>query len=257
MKKRLIIALAALVAFASLGHANIISFKVGYYIPGLNSDFWSNELANMNFSKSNFQGASFAFDYEIFLSRELSLVIGVDTYTKTRTAFYRDYVGIQFSDGDFAFPAKYYNGDYTPAHALSLSVTPIQFSLKVAPLGRRAKVIPYFGAGLAFYIWSVRMSGDLVDFSDPWTYTSGNYVDTIYPIYTVDAMDRNNGRITLGAQGFAGVQIPIGNRLTVDFEGKYSYAKGKLGIDPNSGFTGFGPLDLGGVTLSLGLNYWF
>ena len=40
------------------------------------------------------------------------------------------------------------SGDYTPAHNLRVSVTPIQFSLKIAPLGRRAKIIPYVGAGV-------------------------------------------------------------------------------------------------------------
>ena len=72
MKKKIIIALAALIAFGSLGFGNTISFKVGYYIPSLKSDFWDNEFANMNFTKSNFQGAVFAFSYEFFLTRELS-----------------------------------------------------------------------------------------------------------------------------------------------------------------------------------------
>jgi len=257
MKKRLIIALAALVAFGSLGFADTISLKLGYYMPGLSSDFWSTEMANMNFRKSDFYGASFAFSYELFLNRYLSLVFGLDTYTRTRTAYYRDYVGLQFTDGDFAFPAKYYNGDFTPAHTVSVTATPIQVSVKIAPLGRRAKVIPYFGGGVAFYLWSLRMSGDMIDFSDPWTYTDGNYVDTVYPIYTVDVVDRNYGRITLGAQAFAGVEIPIGPRWTLQLEGKYSYARGKLGTDPNSGFTGFAPLDLGGLNLSAGFTYWF
>jgi len=30
-----------------------------------------------------------------------------------------------------------------------------------------------------------------------------------------------------------------------------------MGTDPNNGFQGFAPLDLGGVTVSLGINYWF
>jgi len=259
MRKRIIIALAALIAVGSLAFADTISLKVGYFVPGLKSDFWANELANMDFRKSDFQGATFSFAYEAFLTPELSLVIGVENYTKTRTGYYRDYVGIQFSDGDFAFPAAYYNGDYTPAHNLRVSVTPIQFSLKIAPLGRRAKIIPYVGAGVGVYLWSLRMQGDLVDFSDPWNYTSSDgYVDTIYPIYPVDAWEGENlGRIAIGFQGFAGIEIPIANRLTLDIEGKYSYAKGKMGTDPNNGFTGFAPLDLGGVTFSLGFNYWF
>jgi opacity protein-like surface antigen len=259
MKKKIIIALAALIAFSSLGFGNTISFKVGYYIPSLKSDFWDNEFANMNFTKSNFQNAVFAFSYEFFLTKELSFVIGVDTYNKNKTGYYRDYVGIQFSDGDFAFHAQYYDGDYTPSHRLNVSVTPLQFSIKIAPLGRRSKIIPYIGAGVGIYLWSVRMQGDLVDFSDEWIYDSPDgYSDAVYPIYAVDAMEGQNfGRIAIGFQGFAGLQIPIANRLTLELEGKYSYAKGKMGTDPNDGFHGFAPLDLGGVTFSLGINYWF
>jgi opacity protein-like surface antigen len=242
---------------ASLGFANTLTFKVGYFVPSLKSDFWDTELTNMDFLKSNFQGATFSFSYEWFLTGELSLVVGIDTYSKNKTGYYKDYVGIQFDDGDFAFPARYYNGDYTPSHRLSVSVTPLQFSLKIAPLGRRGKVIPYVGAGVGLYLWSVRMQGDFVDFSDQYV-TNDQYADAYYPIYSVDAAEGMNiGRIAIGWQAFGGVQVPIANRLTLDVEAKYSSAKGKMGTDPNEGFHGFQPLDLGGVQFSLGINYWF
>lgn len=257
MKKRIILAIAVLAAAASLGFANTISFKVGYFVPSLKSDFWDTELANMSFLKSNFRDATFSFSYEWFLTRELSLVVGIDTYSKNKTGYYKDYVGIQFDDGDFAFPAQYYNGDYTPSHRLSVSITPLQFSLKIAPFGRRGKVIPYLGAGVGFYLWSVRMQGDFVDFSREYI-TQDKYADSYYPIYSVDALERVRfSTIAVGYQVFGGLQLPVANRLTVDFEAKYSSAKGKMGTDPNEGFTGFQPLDLGGVQFSLGINYWF
>jgi opacity protein-like surface antigen len=259
MKKRIILAIAVLAAAASLGFASTISFKVGYFVPSLKSDFWDTELANMSFLKSNFQAATFSFSYEGFLTSELSLVIGIDTYSKNKTGYYKDYVGVQFDEGDFALPAQYYNGDFTPSHRLSVSITPLEFSLKVAPFGRRGKVIPYFGAGVGIYLWSVRMEGDFVDFSDEYIYDDpAGYEVPVYPIYAVDAMEgRNFGRIAFGWQAFGGVQVPIANRLTVDVEAKYSSAKGKMGTNPNEGFYGFQPLDLGGVQFSLGINYWF
>lgn len=259
MKKRIILMIAVLAMAASLGFANTITFKVGYFVPSLKSDFWDTELANMSFLKSNFQGAAFSLSYEWFLTRELSLVIGLDTYSKNKTGYYKDYVGIQFDDGDFAFPAQYYYGDFTPSHRLSVSVTPLQFSLKIAPFGRQGKIIPYFGAGVGLYLWSVRMQGDFVDFSDEFVYDDpAGYEVPVYPIYSVDAMEGMNvGRIALGWQAFGGIQVPIANRLTLDAEAKYSSAKGKMGTNPNDGFHGFQPLDLGGVQFSLGINYWF
>jgi hypothetical protein len=44
----------------------------------------------------------------------------------------------------------------------------------------------------------------------------------------------------------------VANRLTIDFEFKYSNAKGKL----TSSFHGFGPFDIGSYQFSLGINYW-
>jgi opacity protein-like surface antigen len=259
MKKRIILMIAVLAVAASLGFANTISFKVGYFMPSMKSDFWKTELDNMSFLKSNFQNATFSFSYELFLTQELSLVFGIDTYSKNQTGNYRDYTGIQFSDGDFAFPAQYYNGDYTPSHRLSVSITPLQFSLKIAPFGRRGRVIPYLGAGVGLYLWSVRMKGDFIDFSDEYVYDDpAGYEVPVYPIYSVDAMEgQNSGRIALGWQAFGGFQIPIANRLSLELEAKYSSAKGKMGTDPNEGFHGFQPLDLGGVNFSLGINYWF
>ena len=259
MKNRIILVIAVLAVVASLGFADTISFKVGYFVPSFKSDFWDTELANMTFLKSNFQGASFSFSYEWFLTQELSLVIGIDTYSKNKTGAYRDYTGIQFDDGDFAFPAQYYDGDFTPSHRLNVSITPLQFSLKIAPFGRRGKVIPYLGAGVGLYLWSVKMQGDFIDFSDEYVYADPDgYEDLVYPIYAVDAMEGQNfGRIAFGYQVFGGVQIPIANRLTLDLEAKYSSANGKMGTDPNEGFHGFQPLDLGGVLFSLGINYWF
>ena len=259
MKKRIILALAALIALGGLGYSNTITFKVGYFVPGLKSDFWSDELTNMSFTKANFQGAVFGFSYEAFLTRELSIVIGVDTYSKSKSAYYKDYVGATFDEGDFALPAQYYSGDFTPSHRLSVSSTSLQFSLKIAPFGRRAKVIPYVGGGFNVTLWSLRMQGDLIDFGDQWFYDDpAGFSVPVYPIHTVDAMEGEHvGRLALGGQVFGGVQIPVANRLTIEIEGKYAFIKGKMGTDPNSGFTGFAPLDLGGVTVSLGINYWF
>jgi hypothetical protein len=259
MKKRIIIALAALIVAGSLGYANTLTFKVGYFVPGLKSDFWTDELTNMTLRKSNFQDSTFGFAYEHFLTRELSIVIGLDTYSKSKTAIYKDYVGSTFTEGDFALPAQYYYGDWDIQHTLSVSITTLQFSLKVAPLGRRAKIIPYIGGGFNVTLWSLRMQGDFVDFADEWYYDDpAGFSVPIYPVYIVDVMEGESfGRLSLGGQAFAGVQIPIANRLTLEIEGKYTFIKGKMGTDPNNGFTGFQPLDLGGMTFSLGINYWF
>ncbi|MBM3294285.1 MAG: hypothetical protein FJY82_07135 [Candidatus Aminicenantes bacterium] len=249
-----IAALAVLLAAAPLA-ANTVTFKMSYFIPTMKSDFWDTEFENMSFARSNFQNTSFGLAYELFLTREISFVVGLETYSRTKGAFYKGYVGYTIDYEDWAFP-DLYEGEFTPQHSLYTSITPIQFSLKVVPFGRRMKLIPYVGAGAGIYFWSLRMQGDMIDFSDEYYYYDDVYNEDVpvYPIYIVDAMEgRNFGRISFGGHVFGGIMFPIANRLTLDAEFKLSFAKGKM----SEAFTGFAPLDLGHYQISVGINYWF
>ena len=253
MKKRMIIMTVAILAAAGILSANTVSFKMSYLIPKMNSDFWDIEFENMSFFKSTFQNTSFGVSYEFFLTRELSLVFGFDTYSKTKGAYYKGWVGYSLDNEDWAFPDDY-EGEFSPQHSVYTSVTPLQVSLKLLPLGRRAKLIPYVGAGGGIYFWSLRMRGDMIDFGDEYFYEDPGYGDIpVYPIYQVDAMEgRNFGKVAFGVQAFGGLMYPVANRLTLDLEFKASFAKGKM-----TQFEGFAPLDLGSYQVSLGINYWF
>ncbi len=262
MKKHLIFSLIVFLTAATLAFSNTLTFKINYFIPRLEStkleyDFMRTEFSQMNFTKAKFQDTSFGIFYEYFLNGQFSFVFGIDTFSKSKAGFYNDYVGIEFTEGSFAFPNDYY-GDFDPGHTLDISITPIQFGFKIAPLGRRSNFIPYVGAGVGLYIWNLRMRGQLIDFSDPWIYEDPDYGDVeIYPIYGVDAREGENfGRLGFGYQLFGGAMFPIGNRLTLDAEFKFSQASGKL----KEAFTGFEPnnlFDLGGYQISIGINYWF
>jgi hypothetical protein len=252
MKKTIRLLAILVLLFPCLGFSDSASVRLGYFIPRAQSDLWQIEFENMTFTKSNFQTAVLGFSYEHFLTRELSLVIGFDSYSKIERGDYRDYVGISFTDGDFAFPSVYQE-DFIISHQLSVSILPIQVSLKLTPFGRKSSFIPYIGGGVSMYIFSVKLQGDMVDFSvddliyeDP-DYGSVNY----YPVYLADA--RAETRFAFGFQGFAGFMIPLASRIAIEAEFKYSYGKGSLGRD----FEGFGKFDLSAYQISLGVNYWF
>jgi opacity protein-like surface antigen len=254
MKKKIIALVALFVAGAVLpAAANTITVRFSFNLPTMKSDFWTIDFTNMSYQRTNFQDTSFGIDYEIFLTRELSLMFSFDTFSKSKAGVYKNYVGYQLSTGDFAFPNSF-QGDFTPGHSLRYTVTPLQASIKVTPLGRRVKIIPYFGGGVGLYIYSLRMTGDLIDFSAPSVYSEAGYPDVnVYPINPVDAMEGENyGRLALGYQVFGGLQVPVGSRLTLEGEFKYSSAKSKM-----NNFTGFQPLDLGNLQMSLGITYWF
>ncbi|MCK4363524.1 MAG: hypothetical protein KAW85_01870, partial [Candidatus Aminicenantes bacterium] len=217
-------------------------------IPRAQSDLWTTEFENMTFSKTNYTTTNFSFAYEYFLTREVSVVLGIDSFSKNKVGSYVDYVGIELVDGDFAFPNDYME-DFFPTHVFNISITPIQLSLKLTPMGRTGKFIPYVGGGVGLYLWNVRLNGDMVDFDDVWEYVPDG-ID-IYPITTVDAWESN--RISFGYHAFGGIMVPFTKRMTFEVEFKYNVARGEL----KEAFEGFEPFDLSAYQISLGMNYWF
>lgn len=248
MKKSLIFLLALIFLTPGFAFSNIFTFKAGLFIPRAQSDLWTTEFENMSFSKTNYTTTNFSFAYEYFLTREVSVVLGIDSFSKNKVGNYVDYVGIELVDGDFAFPTDYVE-DFFPTHIFNISITPIQLSLKLTPMGRKGKFIPYVGGGVGLYLWNVRLNGDLVDFDDVWVYVPDG-ID-IYPITTVDAWESN--RISFGYHAFGGIMVPFTKRMTFEVEFKYNVAKGEL----KEAFEGFEPFDLSAYQISLGLNYWF
>jgi opacity protein-like surface antigen len=269
MKKSLILFLALIFLIPGLAFSDIVTFKAGLFIPRAQSDLWTMEFDQMSFNKSHYTTTNFGFAYEYFLAREVSAVLGVDSYAKSKVGTYLNYIGYtnlyissldQFQD--FAFPDNYTNEDFYPAHVFNVSITPIQLSLKFTPLGRQGKVIPYVGGGVGLYLWSVRLDGDYIDFNDEWYYNESTgeiHSDnpdpsediSIYPVNPVDAWENN--RVSFGYHAFGGIMVPFTKRMTLEAEFKYNRVQGEL----KKAFQGFEPFDLSAYQISLGLNYWF
>ncbi len=248
MKKFLLVSVLIILLLPGLALADLISFKIGYFIPRAQSDLWETEFENMDLTRTKFQASNFAFTYEYFLSRQISLALSIDGYSKAKVGLYRGYVGYTDYDGEWAYPDEF-TGEFQPAHTFNVSITPVQVSLVLAPMGRGAKIIPYIGGGVGLYMWNVRLQGDMIDFSDPW-YDTVNEA-TIYPIYLTDAREEN--KISFGYHVLGGIMFPIAQRVSLGGEFKYNYAQGTL----TEAFEGFEPFDLSGYTISIGLNYWF
>lgn len=254
MKKRIFLTLTAVALLAGAASANIATMRMNYFVPRLIGDFWSTEFTNMTLNKTNFQNASFGIQYEVFLSRDFSFILGLDIFKKSKGGYYKDWVGYTFEDGDFAFPYPEFRGDFDLSHSVTLSAAPLQASLKWTPIGRRGSVIPYVGGGVNAMFWNVKMQGDLIDFSDEYVYEDDYGTVPIYPIYGVDARESDGlGRVSFGWQAFGGLMIPIGNRMTLDVGGQYLSCPAEF----TNAFKDFQPIDLGGFQISVGINYWF
>jgi opacity protein-like surface antigen len=255
MKKALILVIIVLLSLPIAASANIFTFRYGYFVPrfgGGPNSLWNIEFENMSLKKSDYQSGMIGLAYEYFLNSKLSLVFSVDFYSRDKAGFYRDWSSFPVNNQNFAFPTQYYTGGDMIIHSFEVSQTPIQISLKVTPLGRRVRFVPYFGGGAGIYFWSVRLHGDMIDFSDPYVYSDPNLGDvTVYPINYV--MSDESNRISIGYSAFAGIMIPLGNRMTLDVGGRYQFFK----VNFRDAFQGFEKFDLSGYCLSLGLNYWF
>jgi hypothetical protein len=252
MKKTIGLAAIMILLLPLLGFSGALSIRLGYFVPRAQSELWQIEFENMSFTKSNFQKMTFGLFYEHFFTREISLLVGVESYSPIELGNYVDYVGYSFEEGDFAFPAQYYEGDFSISHQFSVSITPIQASLKLTPFGRKSGVIPYLGGGVSVFVWSVKLRGDMIDFQDEWVYEDPDLGDVpIYGIVSTDAREEN--RFAVGFHGFAGIMIPFASRLAFEAEVKYQYGKGAL----KDAFQDFDDFDLSGFQISLGLNYWF
>jgi len=265
MKKSVILFLALIFLTPSLAFSGIVTFKLGFFIPRADSDLWQIEFENMSFSKSDYYGSNFGFVYEYFLTRELSLTFGIDGYNRNKMGNYVDWIGIYGSalgtTLDFAFPPEYQD-DFPPTdsfnifHSFLVSITPIQLSLKITPMGRGKSIIPYIGGGVGLYIWSVRIQGDVVDFDDEWLYDPGSgSLVSVYPVW--ESFLREDSRLSIGYHGFAGIMIPVAQKFTLELEFKYNYAKGNFKTGLDASFEGFNAFDLSGYQFSLGMNYWF
>ncbi|MFO7732058.1 MAG: outer membrane beta-barrel protein [Candidatus Aminicenantes bacterium] len=258
MKKMTVLAVGLLLLVPSLAFSDTISLRFGYFMPGAKTDIltnpdslWAIEFDQMSFKMSDYRGSIIGLGYEYFVTPQVSLALTVDTYSKSRPGYYLDYVKFSFEEGDFAFPFEYYDGANI-THAFGVSITPVQASVKIAPLGRKTRVIPYVGGGAGFTFWSVKLYGEMVNFADDtWVYDDPELGEVqIYPIEFTNGRER---RTQFSYHGFAGIEFPIGYRLTLMAEARYHYAKSAF----KEWFLGFEDFDLGGLALTVGFNYWF
>jgi hypothetical protein len=109
---------------------------------------------------------------------------------------------------------------------LKLRIIPLTATARVLPLGRRAAVQPYVGAGIGFFNWRYSENGDFIDF-------------TVFPneIYRARYVDSGT---SVGPVAIFGVRAPIGKAM-IGGEVRYQKAEGELGQD----FLGT-RIDLGG-----------
>ena len=255
MKKKLALFVAAILLVPAFSFSNIFTFKAGLFFPNAKSNLWQYEFEHMDFSKANFQNTNFGFAYEHFFSREISFVFSLEGYAKNKLGIYKNYVKRlgQLGENVYYYALEPGVGEAI-VHVFKVSITPIQLSVKLTPMGRGRKLIPYVGGGAGVYLWNLTRDGDFVDFSMEDEYYDGELEENVMGFAIWDDNSRESTQLSIGYHAFGGFMYAFANRVTLEVEFKYNFAEGKL--DTGS-FKGLAPFDLSGYQVSLGINYWF
>jgi hypothetical protein len=210
-----------------------LSIRAGYDRALAGGDLFSFVTNEMTLQKSDFGGFAVAGDLAATLSPRLDLVFGV-AWSGSRTGSeYRNW---------------WDNNNLPITQTTTLERVPLTASLKwyARPRGRSVgnfawvpgKAAPFFGAGIGA-MWSrFRQVGDFIDFN-----TSNN---------SVFRDDFSSPSWTFTAHAFAGLQLNVGTHTFMTTEARYTWAKAALSSD----FSGFGKLDLSGLSLTAGFGWW-
>jgi hypothetical protein len=252
MKKLIIVFVAFILLIPAFAYSDLFTFRVGYFIPraSSDSDLWQIQFENLDLTKSDFQSSVFSFSYEYFMNDLVSVIISMDTYSKKKVGMYTGYVSDIVDEELFAFD---YGQGSPISQVFTVSQTPISMGLKITPMGRRGGMIPFIGGAASIILFTTRLQGQMVDFSDPVEfYDTGLGEDVIgYPVLDTDA--RVDNKLAFGWNVFGGVMFPIANRISIEAQFKYFSGSG----DISDTFVDFTNLDLNGYQITIGVNYWF
>ena len=190
---------------------NALQGRLGYFFLDGGGGFWEDTESVFTLDPSDFDDFSLGFSYVHSLRNKLELGFNFDIFEDTVRSEYRDFV----DQSGFAI-----------LHDSTLSLIPMTVDLRFLPIGRyhlrpggRHIVQPtfYLGAGAGVVFWDYEERGDFLDF-------------TFDPPVIFGAHFRDDG-VALEVHGLAGVEIPLGPRTNLLFEGRYSFAEDNLGGD--------------------------
>ena len=242
--RRLLLSVAAvtmvtgLVATPSASAQQSVNFFLGGFVPtsadargdasgGGTNDVLVNNENFLAFRINRFNGPKVGGEYLVGVGDFLEAGASIGYYQRTVSAADTTYVNS--------------NGTNVVAD-LKLRVVPFDATFRVLPLGHRAPIVPYVGAGVGIYAWRYSESGQFVDYTPPVGLNPAIFSGTFVGSGT-----------TVGPVVLAGFRVPIGP-LAPGFEVRYQGGKGNLPGDQS--FSG-SKIDLSGMNYLFTLNIRF
>jgi hypothetical protein len=210
-----------------------IALRGSWVFARAGSDLFDFVTDQLTLESNDFNAAAIGGELGIVITPRLEALAGVEmTSTRDRPSEYRRFID---------------NSGQPIQQDTRLKTVSLTGSLKVAlsPRGRRisrlawipAGLTPYAGAGGGAVRYDFLQRGDFVDFVD---------LSVFSDVFQSRAWAPS-------AHAFGGVDLQVYRRLFVQFEGRYTWAKGTLGRD----FIDFDPIDLAGFRTTAGVSLLF
>jgi opacity protein-like surface antigen len=205
-----------------------IGFNIGYFsVKGEDSrdedDVIFRDLDSLLFDVSDFNGVTFGAEWLYGVTDYIEVGAGINYYQGSVSSIYADF----FEDDGSEIEQE-----------LKLRQVPMTATVRFLPVGRRASVQPYIGAGIGAIRWRYTETGEFVDF------------EGIVFRDSFEADGTEIGPVILG-----GIRFPVGDALLAGGEFRWHSAEGDTGgID--EGFLG-DKIDLGGWSANFTLHFRF
>lgn len=209
-----------------------LTLKGGMFLPRAQSDVFDFTTAQLTLDRSDFRSPSGGGEVGVWFGNRTELVVGFDLSQVTRNSELRDWVeengdpilqDMRFASG----PTGYVGGK---VYLLPLGEQFGQFVWIPRTLNA------HVGGGLGRTSYTFEQWGDFVD-EEEGTIFTGDFTST-------------GESLMYYASG--GVDVRFLQRTYLTFEGKYQWADARLN---SSNFSGFEPIDLSGLRLSVGLSF--
>lgn len=220
-----LVRLGACLAVLSIGasaSAHSVALRLGTFSPRIDSGLWDDNLETFTIERDDFDAFVGGVEVAVELSEYADLALGVETSSRTVFSMYRDFVR---DDGTEI------------VQDLTWRTTPVTAGVRVLPLGRFRRLVPYVTGGGGLYLYQYREEGEFIDF------------DTL-DIFGDVFIDRG---LAFGGYLGAGAEVGVSELVFVFGEFRRHWVQGTHGDD----FEGFGGFDLTSNQLTFGASLRF
>jgi len=224
-----VLTLGLLAALPASAGASSLELRIGGFIPRADSNLFDDDSSLYTVNNEDWRGVTGGAEFSFTPADHVELGLHLDGYGRRVDTTYRDYTRPSGAEIE---------------QSLRLTLIPLGATLRFLPADRHATVSPYVGVGPDVVFYKYEEFGDFIDFGS-------------------DELDISSDHFVSEGAGFGfhvtgGLRVRIGHDFAVLGEGRYQWAKARLGDDfrPQPGQDAL-RLDMSGFSAVVGLSIRF